>query len=92
MRSASRRRPKHAYVAALSTGEWAEEVSIEPFPRWRSPSLVRCACSNCGTHAYRRLVGVEDGPLACMASPVACSVCGSRQYTELDLPLPLLGG
>jgi hypothetical protein len=66
----------------------AEPLAVpdfEPVLRWDVPSLVRCACSDCGTHAYRRLAPDGASALSPTGAPATCRVCGGSALEPLDL-------
>ena len=60
----------------------------ESRPRGLSSSLRRCACSLCGTHAYRRLRADGAGPLDATGAPATCAVCGGAELVALVLGKP----
>lgn len=67
-------------------------VDREPTPTWPTPrplrhSLRRCACSRCGTHAYRRLRADGAGPLEVTGAPATCAVCGGAELVALVPPM-----
>lgn len=55
-----------------------------PELHWELPSLVRCACSDCGTHAYRRLAPDGASALSATGAPATCRVCGGTALEPLD--------
>lgn len=54
-------------------------------PCWKSPALVRCACSACGTHAHRRFDVEDGGRLRPAKGSAACPVCGANDLVAVDL-------
>lgn len=83
-------RPETMYRQA---GVQDERVAVrDPEPmRWQSPALVRCACSACGTHAYRRLGPDGGGPLDLTGVSATCRVCGASALAALEQPVPAPG-
>ncbi len=55
----------------------------EPMLTWHGAEPVRCACSHCGAHAYRRVRPNASGLLGVAGGPVACTVCGGNELTPL---------
>ena len=60
--------------------------------RWQTPSLVACACSDCGAHAYRRLGPDDAGPVDPTGTPATCTVCCAGALLPLDVSTPALAG
>ena len=65
-----------------------QTVVSDPEPAPLGSSIRRCACSGCGTHAYRRLRADRVGPLDLTGAPATCAVCGAADLVALFAPLP----
>ena len=70
-------------VEPLAQAERIVVPAAEPAARWLSSSLRRCACSRCGTHAYRRLRADRAEPLDATGGPATCAVCGGAELVAL---------
>lgn len=68
---------------SIMEAERAVVLYDAPASRWLSSSLRRCACSRCGTHAYRRLRADGAGPLEPTGAPATCAVCGGADLVAL---------
>lgn len=79
--------PETMYPPAGIQGERVAVTDPERM-RWQSPALVRCACSACGTHAYRRLSPDGAGPLDLTGVSATCRVCDASELVALEQPVP----
>lgn len=78
------------YQESVSQVEQIAFPDPQPELRGKSSSLVRCACSDCGAHAYRPLGPDGASPLEPTGAGTTCTVCGANELVPLDQPAPML--